>query len=73
MELALQVDEVLAVERVAAKEVKEPDGTIRGLPATYVRGVLETSETAGTGEMAIILDLPALLADEMLVVDEQAI
>ncbi len=73
MELALQVDDVLAVERVPANQIKEPAGMIRGLPAAYVRGVIEAAITAGTEEMAIILDLPALLADEGLVVDEQVV
>lgn len=71
MELALQVDDVLAVERIPANQIKEPAGMIRGLPAAYVRGVIEAVTTAGIEEMAIILDLPALLADERLVVDEQ--
>jgi purine-binding chemotaxis protein CheW len=73
MELALQVDDVLAVERIPANQIKEAAGMIRGLPAAYVRGVIESATTAGGEEMAIILDLPALLTDEKLVVDERIV
>ena len=73
MELALQVDDVLAIERVPANQIQEPAGMIRGLPAAYVRGVSKGTGSADGEEVAIVLDLPALLADEGLVVDEQVI
>jgi purine-binding chemotaxis protein CheW len=71
MELALQVDDVLAVERVPANQIKEPVGMLRGLPADYVHGVIKGMKGAGNYEMAIVLDLPAMLADEKLIISEQ--
>ena len=73
MELALQVDDVLAVERVPANQVEEPVGMLRGLPADYVHGVINGVRAAGEGALAIVLDLPAMLDDEKLVVNEQVI
>ena len=73
MELALQVDDVLGVERMPASQIQEPAGMIRGLPPDYVRGVILGGETADNEEMAIILDLPAMLADERLIVDERVV
>ena len=73
MELALQVDDVLTVERIAASEVKEPAGMIRGLPAAFVHGVMTGVKAAGENELAIVLDLPAILTDEKLIVNEQVV
>jgi purine-binding chemotaxis protein CheW len=73
MELALQVDDVLAVERVPATQIQKPDGTIPGLHPAYVRGVIKDVRMAEKEEMAIVLDLPALLADEKLIVDERLV
>jgi purine-binding chemotaxis protein CheW len=73
MEVALQVDDVLAVERAPANQIQEPAGMIRGLPPAYVRGVIKRVGEADKEEMTIVLDLPALLADERLIVDERVV
>lgn len=77
MELALLVDRVLAVEEVPLSQVKEATERVRGLPAEYVRGVLDGHDIANDDEpvsnrgMIVVLDLPALLADERLIVNEE--
>jgi len=66
MQLALLVDEVLAVQSFALNDVRPAGDTLPGLPAEYVRGVIE-------GPALVVLDLPALLADERLIVREEMV
>jgi purine-binding chemotaxis protein CheW len=78
MELALLVDEVLVVEVMPLSRMQEPTDIIRGLAPEYVRGVAEQQDSAVAGVAAsdgllVVLDLPALLADERLVVDEDVV
>lgn len=63
MELALLVDEVLAVQSFARSHLQPAGDALPGLPAEYVRGV-------APGPL-VVLDLPALLADERLIVREE--
>jgi purine-binding chemotaxis protein CheW len=70
MEVALLVDEVLAVEALPAGRIHDAAGTLRGIRPEYVRGVVERGQN-GAGSMVVVLDLPALLADRQLVVYEE--
>ncbi len=70
MEIALLVDDVLAVETLSARRLQEATGVIQSLPPEYVRGVVERGDPAN-GSMLTVLDMPALLADERLIVDEE--
>jgi purine-binding chemotaxis protein CheW len=77
MELALLVDQVLAVEEIPLGQIKKATERVGGLPAEYVRGVYDRSipskdsGMAGNRGLVVILDLPVLLADERLIVDEK--
>ncbi|MGD8624640.1 MAG: chemotaxis protein CheW [Anaerolineae bacterium] len=77
MELALLVDQVLAVEEISLGHIKEATDNVNRLPAEYVRGIADGSVIspgsgpAGDDNMIVILDLPALLADERLIVDDE--
>jgi purine-binding chemotaxis protein CheW len=73
MELALVVDEVLAIQQVPLNRIQDATDTLRGLPPEYVRGVVEKTARAGNDGLVLILDLPALLADEKLIVDQEVV
>lgn len=73
MELALLVDEVLAVQSFALNHLRPAGDTLSGLPAEYVRGVAEVPLPAREASLVVVLDLPALLADERLIVREEMI
>jgi purine-binding chemotaxis protein CheW len=69
MEVALLVEDVLEIEPLATGQMQSVAETIRGVSSEYVRGVIER----GTGTpMIVVLDLPALLADERLIIQEEA-
>jgi len=73
-ELALWVDEVLAVRALPANRIQEAADTLRGLPPEMVRGVCDRPEPAappGGDGLLVVLNLPALLADRRLVVEEE--
>jgi chemotaxis signal transduction protein len=75
MELAFLVDDVLAVEPLPANRIQETTNMIRGIRAEYVRGVVERpvrSENSQAG-LLIVLDLPAVLSDPRLVVNQETI
>jgi purine-binding chemotaxis protein CheW len=72
MELTLLVDDVLAVETFPTSRIQDASGTVRGLRPEYVRGVAERPR-AETGSMVIVLDLPAILADERLIVHQEIV
>lgn len=73
MELALLVDEVLAIEALPTGQIQEATSAVRGIQAEYMRGiVLPTQSEAGAAPL-LILDLPALLADKRLIVHEDII
>jgi chemotaxis signal transduction protein len=78
MEMALLVADVLAVETIPASRMQEAAGTVRGLRPEYVRGVAERRGSVGApangkATMITVLDLPALLADERLIVHEEIV
>jgi purine-binding chemotaxis protein CheW len=79
IELALLVDEALTVESIPVSRMQEAVGALRGLRPEYVRGIIEWGKdgtsTSGDGDssMVVILDLPTLLADERLVVQEKIV
>ena len=78
MELSILVDNVLSVEPVPLSMIQEATEAIRGIRAEYVKGlVIRENSNKGKrsgekteSEMLVILDLPALLADTALVVQE---
>ncbi len=77
MEVALLTDDVLAVEELPADRVQDATGTVRTIPPEYVRGVVAHKDgdisTDGSDSMIVVLDLPALLADERLIVHEEIV
>jgi purine-binding chemotaxis protein CheW len=76
MEIALLADDVLAVEALPASQVQEATDTIRGIHPEYVRGVAErrSGDTPTNGDgLLVVLDLPALLADERLIIHEETV
>jgi purine-binding chemotaxis protein CheW len=79
MELALLVDDVLAVEALPVSQMQAAADTVRGLPPEYVCGVIEHQGlelpvfTNGNGSMLVVLDLPVLLADERLIIHEEIV
>jgi purine-binding chemotaxis protein CheW len=68
MEVALLTESVLEVELFPTSRIQDVAGTIRGVGAEYVRGVMEQGAEAA---MVVVLDLPALLADERLIIQEE--
>lgn len=76
MEIALLVDDILAVEALPASKIQEASDTFCNIRPEYVRGVAErqsgNTPTNGAGVL-VVLDLPALLADERLIVDEEIV
>ena len=77
MEIALLVDDVLTVESLPLSQVQDVTGTVRGLRSEYVQGVVTLGSEDAAGEenrgMVVVLDLPALLADERLIVHEEIV
>ncbi|MFM8322885.1 MAG: chemotaxis protein CheW [Chloroflexota bacterium] len=65
MELALIVDEVLAVEAVPRLNIQQPAGVVQGLPAQLVRGIYVDGPV-----VVVIIDLQALLVDPRLIIHE---
>ena len=70
MELALLVDNVLAIEPLPAERVQDAAHTVRGIHPEYVRGVAERQGGAG---LLVVLNLADLLADERLIVHEEIV
>lgn len=80
MEVALLADGVLNVEALPARHIQEATTTVRGLRPEYVRGVTErngraarSTPTNGDGDLLVVLDLPALLSDERLIIHEEIV
>jgi len=68
MEVALLADDVLEIEPFPNSQIQEITETIRGVSSEYVQGVIERgAETP----MIVVLDLPALLADKRLIIEEE--
>jgi purine-binding chemotaxis protein CheW len=80
MEVALLVDEVLAVQAIPDSQVQDAAGTVRGLSPEYVLGIASMAthpqshngNAAGTA-LLVILDLVAILADPQLIVNEEVL
>jgi purine-binding chemotaxis protein CheW len=70
MEVALLTEDVLEVDLFPTSQVQGVAETIRGVSSEYVRGVIERGAEA---PMIVVLDLPALLADERLIIQEEVI
>ncbi len=74
MEVALQADHVLAIESVPVSRIEDAPSTVRSLPPEFVLGITRyESTTEGGRSLVVVLDLPALLADERLVVHEEVL
>jgi purine-binding chemotaxis protein CheW len=73
MEVALLVDEVMAVETFSAGRMLGASDTIRGITPEYVHGVIDSSEgdaPSGMG-LLVVLNLPGVLSDERLIIHEE--
>jgi purine-binding chemotaxis protein CheW len=74
MEVALMADDVLSIEAIPAARIEEATGIVRGLPSEYVQGVAQYENSAGgESSLVVVLDLPAMLADERLVIHEEVL
>ena len=76
MQVALLADGVLAVEAIPTLNIQETMGTVRGLRPEHVRGVSERKTNLvtpdnGSNSIIVVLDVPALLADERLTIHEE--
>ena len=67
LEVALLADEVLPMETVAVNKIQDASSTVRNIRSEFMRGI---ADRAGGGSM-VILDLPALLADKQLIIQEE--
>ncbi len=72
MELALLVNEVLSIESVPADGLQDATDTVRGLRSEYVLGVADyqSDNWWDATTHIVVLDLPAVLADEQLIIHE---
>jgi purine-binding chemotaxis protein CheW len=70
MEAALLVEDVLAIEPFPVGQIQDVTETLSGISAEYVRGVIERGAEL---PMVVVLNLPALLADEQLIVQQEVI
>lgn len=70
MELALLVDEVLAVEALPTSQMQDTTDTIRGLPPEYIHGILPLAGNKASS-LVLVLNLVTLLADERLIIHEE--
>lgn len=73
MELAIQVDEVLAIEALPVSQIQEATSAVRGIQAEYMRGIVIPTQSGADTIPLLILDLPSLLADKRLIVHEDII
>ena len=77
MEVALLTDEVLTIEALPTSQVRDTAGTVRGLRPEYVRGVVTRengdADASKDSAMLVVLNLPALLGDERLIIHEEVV
>jgi purine-binding chemotaxis protein CheW len=74
MEIALLVDEVLEVVTLPESRVSDSSDTVRGIRPEYVSGVAELPQagiTSGQAGLMVVLNIPALVSDEQLVIHEE--
>lgn len=67
LELALLVDDVSAVVSIPAANIRAEPGFLSGVRPEYIRGTFQT----GDRRNVTILNLPALLGDQRLIIEEQ--
>jgi purine-binding chemotaxis protein CheW len=72
-EIALLVEDVLAVETLPSHRIRDTDDVKRGLSAECVLGAIERRGAPGDCPVLALLDLQALLADERLTVREEMV
>ena len=70
LEVALLADDILAIELFPTSRIQGVADTARGIGSEYVRGVIEQGDEA---PMIAVLDLPTLLTDERLIIEEEAV
>ena len=81
MEIALLVDEVLGVEALLSNPVGTDHTAMPNLPQEYIKEIVSRENTsrdalqnhADNPGLVVILDLPALFADEHLIIQEEII
>ena len=77
MELALLVDEVLAIETLPIAQIQETTGNGHGIRSEYMCGIFvrhsKTSSAVDNATLLVILNFPALLADKRLIVQDEII
>jgi purine-binding chemotaxis protein CheW len=74
MELALQVDAVLSVVSMPVSQIQATTSAIRGLRADHVIGIGKWQASSDDNERLLaVLDLPALMRDERLVIHEEVV
>lgn len=76
MELCLLVDQVVAVVPLAMDSLTAPGESLQGLPPEYVRGLALQSDARAAswdGGCLVVLDLPALLADKRIIVNQEPV
>jgi purine-binding chemotaxis protein CheW len=71
IELALRVDEVLAIEVLPTSKIQEKTDVTRNLPPEFVRGVYD--HNSAERPLVLILNLAYLLADPRLVIQEEVL
>jgi purine-binding chemotaxis protein CheW len=71
IELALLVDEVLAIETLPMSKIQETTDATRGLPPEYIRGIYRHEQ--GETSLVLILNMTKLLTDPRLVIEEEII
>ncbi len=78
IEVALLTGGVLAVESVPDSRLQETETIVRGLRPEYVRGIVQRTGQGRTGDgahnsLVVVLDLPAVLNDERLIVHDEIV
>lgn len=69
MEVALLVDEVLPMGAVAVNKIQEVTSSVRQIRTEFMRGIADRAD----GGSMVILDLPVLLADKQLIIQEEVV
>jgi len=82
MEIALLSDEVLPIGNVPVKRIQDTTNTVLGIRKEYMRGIVvdemrsertSTPDKYSNFNMLVILDLPVLLSDKQLLVQEEIV
>ncbi len=70
MEIALRVDEIIRVESISINRIQDAGGMVLNVRNPYVRGVTELQLESKSAVLMVILDLPVLLHDPQLIINE---